>query len=362
MDVKDISELRLINQQIAGTNFKTAKEVVNWMGAMQAQDFSMARWGIGLRLPGSTEEVITAAIDSGEVIRTHLLRPTWHIVAAEDIYWMLELTAPQVKTFMRSGDNAYGLTSDVIKKSNSIIEKALQKEMFLTRDAIAGKLEKGKIPTGDNRVAHLLMQAELAGIICSGKADGNRQTYILLSERVKQKKNFTRDEALVKLAERFFASHCPATLNDFIWWSGLPVRDARLALENVKGEFVSETVGEHTYYLSNSLTVAKFKSDSVYLIPAYDEFLISYKNRSASISREVNKKAISTNGIFKPVVVINGQVAGIWKRTVKKDKVILQIELFYSADKSIKNLIEKASAAYGCFINKKVEIAFHKIT
>jgi hypothetical protein len=357
MIINDIPHYRIISQQIAGTKCKTAKEIVGWMGAMQAQDFSMARWGVGMRLPGSTEETITEAINRGEIIRTHLMRPTWHIAAAEDIHWMLELTAPQIKTFMRSRDNALGLTPDVIKKSSSIIEKALQKEMFLTREALAAKLKSGKILTGDNRVSHILMQAELAAIICSGKAEGNRQTYTLLPERVKQKKRFTHDEALAQLAERYFRSHCPATLNDFIWWSGLPVRDARLALEIVKEKFVSETIGENTYYFTGSFTFPKRSGNSVHLIPAYDEFIISYKDRSAFLSKEINKKAISNNGVFKPVIVVNGLAAGIWKRRVKKDKMIFTAELFRPVDKSIKNLIEKEAAAYGRFLNRKVEIS-----
>jgi hypothetical protein len=358
MTIKDISAFRLQSQQVAGTKFKTAKELVSWMGATQAQDFPMARWAVGIRLPGSTEETITSAINNGEVIRTHLLRPTWHLAAPEDIYWMLELTAPQIIAFAKSRDNQLGLTKEVLSKSNSIIEKALQKEKFLPREELVKKFEAAGLPDEDNRASHLLMRAELDGIICSGEAKGNKQTYTLLAERVKKKKVYKRDEALAQLAQRYFTSHAPAAMNDFTWWSGLSVRESKLAFNLVKSGFISQRIGEQTYLFTDSFTTSGRKRGSAYLIPAYDEFLISYKDRSASLSCVDNSKAISTNGIFKPVVVVNGQVKGIWKRSIKKDKVIVETELFNSPDKLIKRLIEKAVITYGHFLKKETEIVF----
>lgn len=356
MTLKDIANIRLTSQQIAGTKFKTAKDMVGWMGAMQAQDYAMAKWAVGIRLSNSTEQVIQAAIDKGEIIRTHLLRPTWHLVSADDIYWMLELTVPQIKAALKSRHKELELSETIFTKSNKLIEKELTGGKHLTREELISKLEKTKIVTDNNRASHLLLRAELDGIVCSGATKGKTQTYALLAERVPKTKTLTRVEALAKLAQKYFSSHCPATLQDFVWWSGLSVKDARNALEMVKSDFISETIGSETYWLTHSFSKLKKDKTSVYLLPAFDEFIISYKDRGASLALVNNKKAISDNGIFRPVVVINGQVTGLWKRTIKKSKMIVEIEFLEPHNKTSKKLIEKAAEEFGHFWDKKIEV------
>ena len=201
-----------------------------------------------------------------------------------------------------------------------------------------------------------MFRAELDGLVCNGAKRGNKQTYTLLAERVPRTKTITREEALAKLAQRYFTSHCPATLQDFVWWSGLPVADERHALEMVKKELISETIGSQTYWLINSFSIPKATDKSVYLLPAFDEFVISYKDRSAALNFENHKKAVTINGIFKPLIVINGQVTGIWKRVIKKDKVVIETEFFKPPNKPSKKLIEKAAERYGRFLDKKVEM------
>ena len=161
MTHKELLHTRLASQQIAATNFKTPKDIVSWMGAMQAQDYYMAKWAIGIRLPGSTDEQIQTSLDKGEIIRTHLLRPTWHFVSPQDIYWMLELTAPQIKASAKSREKQLGLTEKIFTKSNNLIQKALSDGQHLTREDIMGELAKAKIATDNNRSSHLLMRAEL---------------------------------------------------------------------------------------------------------------------------------------------------------------------------------------------------------
>lgn len=349
--------MRLISQQVALSKFNAAKELVAWMGAMQAQDYNMAKWAIGIRLPGATNETIETAIDKGDIIRTHLLRPTWHFVSADDLYWMLELTAPQIKALTKSRNKELELTDAIFKKSNKIIEKALIGNKHLTREEIMAELIKAKIQVDDNRSSHLMLQAELDGIVCSGATKGNKQTYALLHERVAKTKSLTKDEALARLAERYFSSHCPARLTDFIWWSGLSVANARHALEMVTPKLISETINEHTYWLANSFSNSHSLEASTYLLPAYDEYLISYKDRTASLSAKHNKRSISINGIFKPVIIVNGQVIGTWKRTIIKDKVVIETEYFKRANKAAKNLVAKAAATFGNFIGKKTEMS-----
>lgn len=355
---KDISRLRLLSQQVAATKFKSAKEIVWWMGAMQTQDYNMALWAIGVRLQGSTEKHVQDAIDRGDIIRTHLLRPTWHFVSADDIYWMLEIAAPNILGSLKSRHRELELTDDIIKKSNKLIEKALTGNKHLTKDELINDLEKAKIATNDQRAAHILLHAELDGIICSGANIGKKQTYALLGERVPRGKKLEREEALAELAIRYFTSHGPATLQDFVWWSGLPGKDSKMALELAKSKLINENIDAQSYWFSESFSLSKTKKQSVYLLPAFDEFIISYKDRSASLLFEHNKKAISINGIFRPVIVVNGQVIGLWKRTMKKNKVIIETDFFEPPNKKTKASIEKEAEAYGIFLGREVEVLF----
>jgi hypothetical protein len=356
MTLQDISSLRLINQQIAGSKFTTAKDVVDWMGAMQAQDYSMAKWAVGLRVPGSTEKTIESAIDNGEIIRTHVLRPTWHFVSPDDIYWMLSLTAPQIRSAMRSRDKQLELDRVVYSKSNSILEKALAGGNHLTREEIAIKFNASGINTSENRLSHILMQAELEQIICSGKSKNNKITYALLAESVPHKNILNRDESLSKLANTYFSSHGPATLKDFAWWSGLSVSDSRKALEMVKSNFVSEIIGEEIYWFTNSSPVSPTDKNAIFMLPAFDEFIISYKDRTAALIFENHRTAVSNNGIFRPVIVQSGMVTGIWKRTSINKRIILETNFFQTPPSQSREMIADAFSPFISFIGKEVEI------
>ncbi len=356
MNSTDIAQMRLHNQQIAGTTHKTPKDLVNWMGAMQAQDYAMAKWALGVRLSNATDASIEAAISRGEVIRTHLMRPTWHFVSADDIYWMLDLTAPHIKSLVRTRHKELELTEDIFSRSYEIMSKALEGGKHLTRKALGAALEKANIATHSQRLYHLVLRAELDGILCSGPPEGKQPTYVLLEESVPEKQTLVREEALARLARKYFTSHAPATLRDFVWWSGLPVKDARQAVEIIKPDFISETIHEATYWLTNDFSQPQNKENSVHLLPAFDEFIISYKDRSATISSGHHKKAVSSNGVFRPIIVVDGQVAGIWKRILKKDKVIITPTLFQPPAKHVRRLFEKEATAFGDFLGMKVEI------
>jgi hypothetical protein len=354
----DISSIRLRNQQIALSDFKTAKELVGWMGAMQAQDYNQAKWAIGLRLPHFTEEQIESAFNQGEIIRTHLMRPTWHFVSSDDIYWMLELTAKQIRSVTKTRHRDLELTESVLKKSKEILVKSMEGNRALTREELSDQLMQAGINTFEQRLPHILMDAEIEGLICSGGMNGKKQTYALLSERVPVKRTLTKDEALAKLAKNYFTSHGPASLPDFIWWSGLPVSEARKALEMNKSNLTSEVIENETYWYAEPVSGASPLPDSVYLLPAFDEYLISYKNRNAAITADHHKKAISNNGIFWPVIVVNGQISGVWKRTLKKDKVLIELDHFRPHNKKEIQLITKAAEKFGYFSGMKPEVIF----
>jgi hypothetical protein len=359
MTFKDISTFRLYNQQITGTHRKNAKDIVSWMGAMQAQDFNMAKWAVGIRLPGTTDELIQAALDKGQILRTHVLRPTWHLVSAADIYWMLELTASHIMASARSRWKQLELTETILNKSLRIIEEALAGGNHLTREELCNKLAKTKIATNDQRAAHIMFYAELQKIVCSGTIRKKQQTYALLSERVPKQHLLSREESLAALAKKYFMSHGPATMQDFGWWSGLTLTETKKALEMIKSDLVSVKINTEMYWGVDLVTASESAKGAAYLLPAYDEFIISYKNRSASLAMENHGVAISNNGIFRPVVIVDGQVTGIWSRTIKKDTLLIEMNLFKSPGKKEKTFLEKAAESFGAFLNKKTEIIHH---
>lgn len=355
MNLENVSNIRLVNQQIEASTFKRGKDLVSWMGAMQAQDYAMATWGIGLRLPEATEKMIQEEIDSGAILRTHLLRPTWHFVSADDIWWMLELTAAQVR--MKSGSRLkeLGINAEICLKSNQVIESAFANHTYLTREELYFELEQNKVGSNKDCWSHLIFLAELEGILCSGIKKDRNQTYAILGDRVRRPASISRDEALEKLAFKYFSSHCPASLNDFIWWSGLPVTAAKRALEMIKPNFISETIAGQQFWFPKNFSRSTPEIPAVYLLPAFDEFLISYKDRTAAFPLVHHPKAFSNNGIFHPVIVVNGQVKGLWKRTIKKDKVYFELQFFNPETKKVLDLTKKAALRFAEFLDKKLE-------
>jgi hypothetical protein len=360
MKRQDLTAIRQYNQQLHRPTVSGAADLVEWMGAMQAQDFTMAKWALGIRLPGSTDSLIEKAFNKGEIVRTHLLRPTWHFVAATDLQWMLDLTAERVKSAMKSSGNNLELTEAIYKKSNTILEKALRDGEHLTREELMAKLQQVKIDTSGLRSSYLMMRAELDGIVCSGSIKNKKQTYGLLASRVPATKKITRDEALAKLATRYFQSHSPATIADFSWWSGLTLGEAKKGVNFLASNLHSVIVNEQTYYYDTRRMPANDNPSLLHLLPAYDEFLISYKDRTASLSQVQNKLAISTNGIFYPVIVFDGEVIGTWKRASKKDKITIHTNFFAKPTSSVLKVFKNNSAAFDSFTGKVSEV-FHNI-
>lgn len=358
MHTPDIVNFRLQNQQITDNKILTIPELVNWMGAMQAQDYNQAKWALGVRLPHLTAEQIETAFNQGDFIRTHLMRPTWHFVSPDDIYWLLELTAKQIKSAMKARNRQLELTEEVFRKSQDVMINVLEGNRSLTREELGVHLNNAGLKTADQRLPHILMEAEIDRIICSGPMKGKKQTYALLAERVPVKNSLTKDESLALLARKYFTSHGPATLADFVWWSGLPVSESRKALELNKDVLLSETHESETYWFSGSFSHQKPVTDSVVLLPAFDEYLISYKNRSAAIEADHHAKAISNNGVFRPIIVVNGRISGLWKHTIKKDKLLIDLNHFRPHNQSEKRLITKAAESFGHFSGMNTEVKF----
>lgn len=355
MDKQNIGFLRLKSQALTLENMQSSiKNLVAHMGAIQAQDFAMCRWALGCRVDGVSALDVEAVFNAGDIIRTHLLRPTWHLVSADDLWWMLQLTAPQIKTSIRPRFIHWGFTDELLHRAYDVIQEKLSGNVHKTRDELMVDLAEKGINTDEGRAYHLMLWAELDGIVCSGAIKAKEQTYALIDERIKLKSNYTKEEAAAKLAERYFISHGAATLADFVWWSGLKVTDARKALEANTSQLDSFIIDKDVYwFLPKNQVLAE---NSCLLLPAFDEYIISYKNRDAVLKPEYGKHAISSNGIFKPVVVLDGQVVGIWKRTNKKAAIDLEFSLFTDIERRSKNLIEKTAKTYGIFEGKELNL------
>lgn len=315
MTAAEIIRLRLQNQQLIGSTYKKPEDVVKWIGAIQAQDYAGCKWALGLRTINATDKSVEDAINKNKIVRTHVLRPTWHLVHPQDIRWMLMLTAPRVHAFCAFGYRKMELTDTIFKKAHKVFAKALEGGKQLTRTELAAQLQKAKIATDDLRMIHLLIHAELEALICNGAKRDKQFTYALMDDCIPSTKSITKEEALVKLTEGYFKSHGPATLEDFNWWSGLTAKDAKLGLENCKTILLSETIGSKTYWITNETASLKIKP-SLLLLPSFDEYTVSYKDRSLVVDAAAAKK--TGNGIFKPLLIVNGEAKGIWKRNDKK--------------------------------------------
>ena len=204
MNLVDIAYYRLINQQIERPKFKAVKEMVGWMGALQAQDYGMAKWAIGLRLPNTTDQLIETAINNGEIIRTHLLRPTWHFISAGDIYWMLALRAAPIKASFRSRLKQLGLSESMIAASNRIIENVLRGGKHLTREELLPELTKAGIPIDENRASHLLVRAEMDGLVCSGPIKRQETDLCPAGRKSPENKSSNRRRSAGKAGQNIF--------------------------------------------------------------------------------------------------------------------------------------------------------------
>lgn len=350
-----ITAQRLINQQITDSKFKSPEKLLSYLGPIQAQDFAMAKWAIGARIPGLAEADVDQALEKGTIVRTHILRPTWHFVAAEDLRWMLDLTAPHVRRIVNSYNQKLELTDALLAKTRKLIEKSLFGNNHLTRKEIMLILSQNGIKTDEWRSTHIMFDAELSGLVCNGINKGKQFTYSLIDETIKKHNSFSGDEALAELAFRYFNSRGPATIPDFCWWSGLTLTKARKGIELNSKKLNQITKESQTYYFTGSINESK-PDDTIHFLPAFDEFLIAYKDRSASMDTAHYKKVIAGYGIFKPLMIQNGFVKGTWQRTVKKEEVHIQLSFI---DKVSKSEFEKFAAVtdnYGKFIGKKVTI------
>lgn len=361
MTIPDIARQRLHNQRIAGAPFARPEEAVQWLGAVQAQDYGGAKWAVAQRTATLTDAAMDQALADGVFLRTHVLRPTWHFVTPADIRWMLALTAPRVNALNASYYRTLGLDDAAFQRSNTALVRALQGGRQLSRPELVAALKQaGVVSENPLGFTLLLMRAELDAVICSGALRGKQHTYALLDERAPQVTTPRREEALAELALRYFTSHGPATLKDYAWWSGLTMADANRGLELVKSRLVNEIVDGQTYWLSPSMMPTQHISPAAYLLPNFDQYTVGYADRNAVYDASHTNKLDARGSILATyVIVLDGQIVGAWKRTVKRGLIVVEASPFTPLNTAEVQAVATAAQRYASFANLPLQFQLH---
>jgi hypothetical protein len=327
---------------------------------VQAQDYAAAKWALALRCPDATDSVVEQAIADGRIVRTHVLRPTWHFVDPADIRWMLHLTAPRVVARMAPYDRQLELDNDTFRRSNAAVARALRDGRQVTRKELGEVLKRERIRTDMYRLGHLLMRAELDGIICSGARQGKEFTYALLEERVPPARSLDGDEALRELTRRYFSTRGPATPRDFAWWSGLAMGDAKRGVQMAGSELHHEEIDGTSYWFTESAAPAADTPHIAHLLPNYDEYFIGFRERSAIGQRVKASKTANTGALTAHVLEVDGQIVGGWKRTVKRTAVVITLYPIVRLSAAERDAVRVAAERHGEFLGLPVELTWEK--
>ncbi len=364
--IVNLARHRLRNQRLAGAPLDSAADVVRWLGAVQAQDYHGAKWALGLRMRHATDAALDRAFDEGAFVRTHILRPTWHFVAPEDLRWMLALTAPRVHAVNAARYRELELDADVLRRGHALVAGALEGGRHLTRQELGGVLEAGGIAARGQRLAYLVMHAELEGLVCSGPRRGRQLTYALLDERVPAAPVLPPDEALAALARRYFAGHGPATVHDFAWWSGLKVSDGRRALEMIRPHVEGAVVEGKEYWTAAPSggaaapqpARAEAAEPVVHLLPNYDEHVVAYRDHATSCHPAALDALYDRRegGLDAHLVALGGMVVGGWRRSVQKAVVAVRLNLLVPLNAHERAALARAADAYGRFMGLRVVV------
>ncbi len=349
----DIAGRRLFNQRIGGEKLEKPDEVVRWLGAVQAQDYLQSLWAIGLRLESATVADVERAISDGEILRTWPMRGTIHFVPPEDAKWMLELSASRMLARDKRRQEQLGLDEEILERCKGLFHDVLRGGRRLSRQDMMALLEEASISTEKQRGYHILWYAAQSGLICMGPRQDKQQTFVLLDEWAPDSRRLSREESLAELARRYFAGHGPATVHDFARWAGLTVTEARSGIG--MAELVSEKIdGDEYWTVADAPGHAVRNRSGVHLLPGFDEYLIGYKDRGAVLAAEHAHKIVpGNNGIFMPTIVVDGQVAGTWKRKLKKNAIDVTLDPFVQFGDQEEKFVE-AVEAYSDFVGLPV--------
>lgn len=352
--IRSIVQQRLANQRITQPKQRDPAKLVAWLGAVQAQEFAPAKWGLGLRLPaGATDAKIQRAFDTGRILRTHVLRPTWHFVTPADIGWLLELTGQSVHRRMAVYDRQLGLDAPIFRRAAKVCERVLRDNNFLIRKELGKHFAEVGLPDTGWALGHIALYLEAEAVICSGPRRGNQSTYALLGERAPRGRRLKRDEALGELARRYFRSHGPATLRDFVWWSGLNTSDAKRGLDMIAARAL-EVDGKSYWTVGSVRTRGRH---TVHLLPIYDEYIVAYRDRDVVPQGPARVPSRTTGYVqFQHALVIDGQVAGTWRAGPKGKGVELQVAPLRALTAAETRAVRRQAAQYQRFAGTAVSL------
>ena len=352
----DIVRRRLENQRLVSRTFKDPVEVVRALGAVQSQDYPRAKWALAQRTRGKlTEPDVERVIASGAILRTHVLRPTWHFVLPEDIRWMLTLTAPRVAAAMAYHSRWLELDERVCRRSNKAIERALRDGAALTRAELAAVLRQAGVEVSTQRVWHLLIQAELDRVVISGARRGAQFTYAAFDALVPAAPARDRDDALQELARRYFATRGPATLQDFAWWSGLTVADAKRGAEAAGASLKRETYDDRVYWSASGRSSKLRRVRVAHFLPNYDEFFVGFRDRSA-FSERLRRVSPShrVDALMGHILCIDGQIVGGWRRTLSK-QVNVELRMLVPLTAAERKLVQRARVRFSAYLGSSAK-------
>jgi len=345
-----LAHQRLRQQGLIESAFQTPAEIVAALGVVQAQDYPAALWALGLRLPGTTAQSVEQAITERAIVRTWLMRGTLHFVTPGDVRWMLDLFAPGILAGSARRHRELRLDEATLERSSRLIADAVQGGQTRTRSELFALLDAHRLDTPNQRGVYMLSRASYEGIIGQGVQTGRDPSFFAL-DTLPPARHLGREEAITELARRYFTGHGPATLQDFVWWSGLRVTEARAGLEAVQAELVADGVDGQTLWRANVDAPDAPPASAAFLLPAYDEFLIGYKDRRASLAPEHAALVKNANGLGA-TVVWDGRVIGTWTRETKRDEVIIHARPFEDWPDEARQAVDQATEQYGAFHTK----------
>jgi len=358
-DLAEIAARRLQGQRLIGEPFSSALEAIRSFGAVQAQDYGAAKWALGQRSVGATDAELDRLFDQGAILRTHVMRPTWHFVLPEDVGWLLELTGPKVLAGLNGRHRQLELDADVLALSQAAFGAALAGGRHLTRTELGGVLRAAGIAADGPRLHHLILTAELERLIVSGPRRGRQFTYALLEERVPPTSRMERTDAIVELARRYFLSHGPAQLHDFVWWSGLTATDARAGVALAGDALQRQMAGSREHWRDARVGPAPDASSVAHLLPNFDEYTVAYRDRAALVDphRPFDPAFFSFGSVISNVVTIAGRVQGRWRRTAARRGVRVEVDLLSRVEAAAEASIAEAGRRLERFLERPVEVA-----
>lgn len=347
IDRATLARRRLGAQRLVGTPFASAAEAVAWSGAVQAQDWAGAKWALAMRMKGATSASLDEDLAEGRILRTHVLRPTWHMVAPADLPVLLALTAERVKAGNAGRSRELGLDDGTYARANDVLAAAVESGAR-TRDELGAALAAAGIAPDGQRLPHMLMRAELDAVLVSGGLRGKQQTWVAFGSRVRPARLPGRAQVLAELVERWFASHGPATVHDFAWWSGLTVADAKAGLE-ASGLLTPTTLDGKTYW--HASPVPRVAKGVVRLLPNYDELTVAYRDHGPSLHPDLPAAGWNASGdLLANVIALDGLVVGKWRRTIGKREVLVEAKPLVPLDAAAREALEAEAARYGTFL------------